>query len=157
VNNEDNKIIDILQSYILRNKGEKNAHSNDTQAKNKAKRPLQLTEVSEVNINAMDKNQEILEEMTTNSSDKDSYSDEENNILVQVPENVQNLTHVIGRERPPKSCFKSSIEKEQNRRGAAKHSYKCGQCGGVGHNAAYHKLKKKLIMKNNVDICVHRS
>ncbi|CAG8781150.1 19146_t:CDS:2, partial [Gigaspora margarita] len=77
VNNEDNEIIDILQSYILRNKGEKNAHSNDTQAKNKAKRPLQLTEV---NINAVDKNQEILEEMTTNSSDEDSYSNKENNI-----------------------------------------------------------------------------
>ncbi|CAG8579404.1 15656_t:CDS:1, partial [Gigaspora rosea] len=131
---------------------------NDTQAKNKAKRPLQLTEVSEVNINAMNKNQEILEEMTTKSSDEDSYSDEENNILVQVPENVQNPTRVIGRGRPPKSHFKSSIEKEQNQRGAAKCSYKCEQCGEVGHNAAYHKSKrKKIIMKNNVDICVYRS
>ncbi|CAG8845640.1 11299_t:CDS:2, partial [Gigaspora margarita] len=54
--------------YIVKYGGKKNAHSNNIQAKNKAKRPLQLTKV---NINAVNKNQKILEEMTTNSSDKD--------------------------------------------------------------------------------------
>ncbi|CAG8752455.1 20748_t:CDS:2, partial [Dentiscutata erythropus] len=80
-----------------------------------AKRPLQLTEV---NTNAVDENQAILEELAENYTDEDSYSDEENNILI--PENVQNPTRVIGRGRPPKSRFKSSVEKKQNRQKASR-------------------------------------
>ncbi|RIB26327.1 hypothetical protein C2G38_2030310 [Gigaspora rosea] len=78
----------------------------------------------------------------------DSYSDDEaldnQNIDIQVPQNIENPNRVIGRGRPSKRCYKSSIETEQKRQGtSSRGSYKYEQCGKVGHNAAYHKLKGK--------------
>ncbi|KAF0497265.1 protein far1-related sequence 11-like isoform x1 [Gigaspora margarita] len=54
--------------------------------------------------------------------------------------NVQNPSKAIGRGRPPKRRYESSIEKEQSRGGnSTRGPYKCGTCGQVGHNAAFHK------------------
>ncbi|RIB06736.1 hypothetical protein C2G38_2216299 [Gigaspora rosea] len=76
----------------------------------------------------------------------DSYSDDEalDNQDIQVSQNIENPHRVIGRGRPSKRRYKSSIETEQKQQGtSSRGSYKCGQCSEVGHNAAYHKPKGK--------------
>ncbi|KAF0432157.1 protein far1-related sequence 11-like isoform x1 [Gigaspora margarita] len=53
---------------------------------------------------------------------------------------VQNPSKAIGRGRPPKCHYESSIEKEQSRSGnSTRGPYKCGTCSQVGHNSAFHK------------------
>ncbi|KAF0432156.1 protein far1-related sequence 11-like isoform x1 [Gigaspora margarita] len=53
---------------------------------------------------------------------------------------VQNPSKAIGRGRPPKHRYESSIEKVQSCNGnSTRGPYKCCTCGQVGHNAAFHK------------------
>ncbi|RIB18275.1 hypothetical protein C2G38_2037038 [Gigaspora rosea] len=168
VNSDDNEIIKILQGYITRKKNERDEYNDETQNKRKEKRPLypihtqavsNLQEASEsAGDSAIDENQVLLEE---DNEDNDSEVLDNETISIQAPQGVQNPPRIIGRGRPSKRRFMSSIEKEQNQRGtssknwrgissrglktrrgtSSRGSYKCGQCGDVGHNAAYHKQK----------------
>ncbi|CAG8825061.1 10156_t:CDS:1, partial [Gigaspora rosea] len=86
------------------------------------------------------------ESQIVSKESSDNYSDNEmpdsQEISIQVPQNVQNPNHVKGKRRPPKSRFKSSIEKQSRKEKSSRGTYKCGQCGELDHNAAYHKRKK---------------
>lgn len=61
--------------------------------------------------------------------------------------NVQNPSYVVGKGRPSKRRYQSSIEQERKQQkqggGSIRKSYKCGLCGQTGHNAAFHKGKSE--------------
>ncbi|CAG8780296.1 412_t:CDS:1 [Gigaspora margarita] len=99
---------------------------------------------SEIDING-NKYKVISEEPEeTNNSYSDDEALDNQDIDIQVLQNIKNPNHVIGRGRPSKRHYKSSIETKQKRQEtSSRGSYKCGQCGKVGHNAAYHKPKGK--------------
>ncbi|CAG8665030.1 34768_t:CDS:2, partial [Racocetra persica] len=121
-------VVEVIDRFLT--KSINNIINNSIQVKSTTKRPLQS---KEININTVNTSQ------TISKKPDDSYSDKENN--AQLPENVQNPTRVIGKRRPTKRHYKSSIEKQQNRQRTLKGIYRCRQCGKVGHNTAYHKQK----------------
>ncbi|CAG8580532.1 17513_t:CDS:2 [Dentiscutata erythropus] len=117
----------------------------ETQNKAKESRSLQKLSKS-TNINVMNEDQVTLEkpeEEDYTDSDNDCYTDnampDKEVTSIKVSQNIQNPARVIGRGRPSKRRYMSSIEKEQSYRRTSRGIYKCRQCGEVDHNSAYHK------------------
>ncbi|CAG8541318.1 2284_t:CDS:2, partial [Dentiscutata erythropus] len=114
---------------------------------NKAKESRSLQELSKsTNINVMNEDQvtsEEPEEEDYTDSDDDCYTDNatpnKEVTSIKVLQNIQNSACVIGRERPSKRHYMSSIEKEQSHGGTSRGVYKYHQCGEVGYNSAYYK------------------
>ncbi|CAG8724174.1 10454_t:CDS:2, partial [Dentiscutata erythropus] len=104
---------------------------------NKAKESRSLQELSKsTNFNIINEDQIIPEEPEEEDytdSDNDCYTDnatpDKEVTSIKVLQNIQNPVHVIGRGRPSKCRYMSSIEKEQSHRGTSSRGvYKYRQC-----------------------------
>ncbi|CAG8793496.1 24492_t:CDS:2 [Gigaspora margarita] len=104
---------------------------------------LSIPELSDTNKSQFSSN-DMVNEDTCES--KNEYISEESVTSVSKPAssfaNFKNPPKVVGRERPKKQKYISSVEKEQKREGSStRRSYKCGTCGKAGHNSVFHKKR----------------
>ncbi|CAG8603705.1 17887_t:CDS:2, partial [Cetraspora pellucida] len=150
VNTEDSEIIKILQSYIMKKKNEVNTCNSDTQnnkkGNNNAVNKNQAMSEEDQAISKREDQAISEEENQATSEENQAISEEENEAIskgendnnstdnevtnIQVLQNVQNPLHIIGKGRPSKRRYKSSIEKEQSQgKTSSRSSYKCCQCG----------------------------
>ncbi|CAG8666508.1 17560_t:CDS:1 [Gigaspora rosea] len=106
--------------------------------------PESINTINEDHITSEEENYTNSDEISNDDCYTDNAIPDKKVTSSKVLQDIQNPAHVIKRGKPSKRCYMSSTKKKRSRGGtSSRGTYKCGRCGEVGHNAAFHKRKRK--------------